>query len=264
MSPTSTSTRRTLARPVATAVAAAALLLVGSSVAGASGSGASWSYSGTTGPEFWGQLDHAYAACADGTQQSPIDITTAVREPVTNPKIVYVPGIATVFNNGHTVEAEANPGSSILLNGVTYNLAQIHFHAQSEHEVDGRHFPVEVHFVHKSASGAAVVISVLLEEGKRTNRAWQPYVDALSVPEGEEVHAHIDWAALLPVDRRNYRYAGSLTTPPCTQAVSWIVMARPVPVSGAQIAAFDKAYDHNYRPVQPLNDRTVVFDISAG
>ena len=224
---------------------------------------AAWSYSGANGPDTWGTLDPTYTTCVDGTAQSPIDITKTTGADLENITFNYVAGEAGVFNNGHTVEAEpmAAGEDTIVLDGATYPFLQFHFHAPSEHAVNGEHYPLEVHFVHKTDAGDIAVVGVFIKEGK-ANKAWQPFVDLISkaTDNPEDSLTTLDWAAMLPSNQTTYRYDGSLTTPGCAEGVKWNVMTTPIEMSADQIAAFVGAYANNARPVQPLNDREVLVD----
>lgn len=234
------------------------------------GGGAAWSYEGATGPANWGSLSPSYAACVDGSVQSPIDIVGATGKAIANPKVAYANSKVIVENNGHTVQANALAGSSITVGGVKSELLQMHFHAPAENIIAGLRAPVDVHFVHQAADGKLTVIGVMLKVGSQRNAGWQPMVRVLrmqnisTASEASEATATFDWAAMLPKDRRSFRFAGSLTTPGCTEGVSWIVMKQPVLLSAAQMAAFKGAYDNNARPVQPLNGRPITEDTSKG
>ena len=263
--------RRNTTRSVAIVAALAISAIAGVSGSSAAGAGgAAWSYEGATGPAYWGSLDPSYAACADGSVQSPIDITGAVSKPLPDPKINYVKSQVIVQNNGHTVQANALSGSSITVNGVKSELLQAHYHAPAENIIAGVRAPVDVHFVHQAADGKLTVIGVMLKAGGKRNSAWQPLVRALRLAnlaissEVSEATATFDWAAMLPKDRRSYRFAGSLTTPGCNEGVSWIVMKQPVLLSASQIAAFEAVYNANARPVQPINGRPITLDTSKG
>ena len=163
-----------------------------------------------------------------------------------------------VVNNGHTIQVNVDRGSGIVLDGTRYELLQFHFHHGSEHTVGGVRLPMELHLVHRSERGALAVVGVLLEEGAANatlTPIWERFPRranwAAALPEAFEV------AALLPAPRSAWRYRGSLTTPPCTEGVSWIVMTESVTLSAAQIAAFGAIHPRNFRPVQPLNRRTL-------
>lgn len=216
-----------------------------------------WSYSGATGPENWASLSPEFAAC-DATSQTPIDIVDPASATSPEPTINYSKGAVEEFNNGHSVEASAAEGNSITVDGTKSALLQMHFHAKSEHTINGKYSPVEVHFVHKSDDGALTVIGVMIEEGSATNAVWAPFVKAVGTPEGTTAKTTFDWPAMLPASLKSVRYSGSLTTPPCSEGVNWLVMDEPVTMSKAQIDAITAVYSDNYRPVQPLNGREVV------
>lgn len=223
-----------------------------------------WSYEGEGGPENWGSLSEEYVTCADGSAQTPIDIVDPATADLADPVLNYTAGAATVINNGHTIQANAAEGNTMTVNGVEYPFLQIHFHASSEHTINGESFPAEVHFVHKTEDGKIAVLGVMIAEGAADNAAWAPFTDAMGTEEEAETPVELDWAAMLPTSKLSYRYAGSLTTPPCTEGVSWVLLDTPVELSAAQIAAMAAAYDDNHRPVQPLNGRTVELDSSEG
>ena len=236
---------------------AVALALVAFGVALAQ-EGVHWSYEGDTGPEHWGELSPDYAACSQGVEQSPVDIPTSAPVNPANLAFKYQPSAVNIFNNGHTVQVNYDQGSSIVLDGVTYNLVQFHFHAASEHEIGGVQDPMELHLVHKNAQGGLAVIGILLKAGAE-NPAYAPVLQNLPPQESQPTPvagATVDANTLLPAQRGYWRYNGSLTTPPCTEGVKWLVMSTPVELSEAQIAAFTTIFKNNERPVQPLNART--------
>jgi carbonic anhydrase len=246
------------------AVAAAAIsVFVLAGCGDASTSPAHWSYEGEEGPERWGELDPSYALCAEGSAQTPIDIVNPLPAELADPEFAYEAGTAGVENTGHTIQANATPGSVLRFGGEEYPLAQMHFHAPSEHTIEGVRSPVEVHFVHKTEDDRISVIGVQLTAVESPNEAWRPFIDALTVEEAETVEASVDWRAMLPADPSTIRYSGSLTTPPCTEGVSWLLMQQPVAVSAEQIEAFETAYSGNNRPLQPLNDRVVQADAAG-
>lgn len=221
-----------------------------------------WSYTGESGPAHWGDLAPEYALCANGTAQTPIDIVPTANEALVNPEVRYRIGEVSIVNNGHTIQANATAGSAITVNGVEYGLAQMHFHAPSEHMINGQRARAEVHFVHKAADGSLTVIGALVQAGSQENDAWAPFVAALNTAEGATTTTTLDWAALLPNDLMTYRYRGSLTTPPCTEGVNWMVLQTPVVLSEAQLAAFTAAYNGNARPIQDDANRDVILDNS--
>jgi len=221
-----------------------------------------WDYEGHGGAAHWAELDPAFKTCSLGKHQSPIDIDTQKvgKAPSAPPLAVnYTGGPATVVNNGHTIQVNlASPGT-ITLGGVEYKLLQFHFHTPSEEKIDGRDYPLVAHLVHKSAQGQLAVIALLFELGKE-NTTLKPVFDLLPPNEGASVplDAGINPVNLLPADRSHYSFAGSLTTPPCSEEVRWQVLKTPVEFSPAQFASFKKLYAMNARPVQPLNGRKVV------
>ena len=220
---------------------------------------AHWRYEGEEGPAHWGELDQAYKACSAGKAQSPIDIVNPAPSGKAPPSVAYRAGAADVVNNGHTVQANAASGLSLKLDGSDYELLQVHFHSPGEHAFDGKSGPVELHFVHRGASGTLAVLGFLVQPGA-THPAWQPFVDALRTREGEHAAIQLDWPKLVPASASTVRYAGSLTTPPCTEGVQWLVARDPLAMSTAQIKAFTDAYSGNNRPRQPVGGRTVTVD----
>jgi carbonic anhydrase len=221
---------------------------------------AHWSYEGETGPSHWGDLDPSYTMCVDGSSQTPVDVKDTVKADLPDPVISYGAGKALIENNGHTIQANASAGNVLTLDGVEYPFMQIHFHAPSEHTIEGKHFDAEVHFVHKRADGKLAVIGVMIEKSEAENKAWKPYTDSLAILEGSTVEVDIDWNGMLPAKRDTYRYQGSLTTPPCSEGVTWVLMQNPVKLSAAQIKDFQNAYDHNNRPLQEIGSRVIEAD----
>ena len=217
---------------------------------------AAWGYDAETGPSRWAAIDASYETCSAGKSQSPIDITKSVKRELTDPVVSYNVGVATVVNTGHTIQASASAGNTTRLEGVEYQLASLHYHFPSEHTIEGKHAVAEAHFVHKNEAGVIAVIAVMITEGKKDNAAWKPFIDSLNIKEGASFETTIDWQALLPSSFASYRYSGSLTTPPCTEGVSWVVLETPVELSATQIKALESAYNHNARPVQDAHGRT--------
>lgn len=267
----------TRTRWIAASAAAIALTVAGVTVGEArpatspaappTGSAPAWSYVGPTGPAHWGEL--GFADCAKGTSQSPINITRSRVRAVADPRFRYGRVELGFTDNGHGVNIAPLPGQrgqTVTLAGARYTLTQFHHHAPSEHQVDGMHFPAEMHFVHAAQNGDLAVFAVPFKGGGATNRAWQPVLDVITRASGEQkVTATVsDLAALLPKDRRSRRYSGSLTTPPCSEGVAWTVFTTPVTLSDRQLTAVLEAYQGNARPVQPLNGRTVLLDRTSG
>ncbi len=220
-----------------------------------------WGYEGTHGPSHWGALDPGFAACSDGREQSPIDLAGAERREQSEIVFDYAPSPISILNNGHTIQVDYAPGSGIVLDGVRYELAQFHLHHESEHTVEGAPFPLELHLVHVGADGALAVVGVFLEEGA-PNRAlasvWSGFPETPAP--ARTAPGMVDAAALLPAERTTWRYPGSLTTPPCSEGVSWLVMTEPVSVSREQVEAFRRIVPMNARPPQPLHQRRLATD----
>ena len=232
-----------------------------------------WHYEGAEGPANWGKLSPKFAACAAGRAQSPIDIRNATPAsgapvlktafPAAALRIVHHEHRADSLNNGHTIQVNYSEGDTLTVGDTSYQLAQYHFHAPSEHRVNGTAFPMEMHMVHRTAGGRLAVVGVFIEEG-RHNPAFDPVWSNLPTKKGAETHlaaVTVDIDALLPGTRTTYRYDGSLTTPPCSEGVRWFVMTSPIGLSAAQIGQFTALISGNNRPVQPLNRRQVVTDV---
>ncbi|MCA6105702.1 carbonic anhydrase [Bradyrhizobium cenepequi] len=226
---------------------------------GLAAEGVHWGYEGEAGPAKWGELDTASKACAVGAQQSPIDISSTIKSQLPALKLAWGKTADTIVNNGHTIQLNFAEGSTLKLGDTTYKLVQVHFHRPSEHLVGGKNFPMEAHFVHRADSGALAVVGVLMAEGK-ANPAFGKIVATMPAKEGPAVKADssINPNALLPKKLGYYRYPGSLTTPPCSETVEWLVLTDPIQVAAADVAAFAKLYPMNARPVQKDNRRYVL------
>ena len=217
-----------------------------------------WSYAGKTDATHWAGLDHANSACKLSKEQSPINIKEKSAKHATLAALGfnYLAGSAEVVNNGHTVQVNVPPGSKLTSGDGEAGLLQFHFHTPSEEKFNGVAYPMEAHFVHKSAEGKLSVVAVLFKEGKE-NLALAPVLAALPAEGKPLALASFDPAAVLPAGHAYYKYTGSLTTPPCSDGVRWQVMKEPVELSKGQIAAFRSIYPMNARPVQPLNGRVI-------
>jgi carbonic anhydrase len=220
-----------------------------------------WTYEGEEGPIHWGELDASYATCGTGQEQSPIDVVSPVEQDLANISFHYQPSAVNILNNGHTVQVNYDAGSYIELDGARYDVLQFHYHAPSEHTVNGEAFPAELHMVHKNADGNLAVVGILLREGA-DNSAYDPFIDNLPASESEAKDAGVtvDAAELLPMEQTTYRYDGSLTTPPCSEGVKWLLMTTPVELSAEQLGKLDELFEANNRPVQLVGERTPVED----
>ncbi|UUW17345.1 carbonic anhydrase [Serratia ureilytica] len=219
-----------------------------------------WAYEGQAGPDSWGDLSAEFATCKIGKFQSPIDIRNAVKANLPPLQLDFHTAAESLINNGHTLQVTVEDEDDFRLDNRTFTLRQYHFHAPSENLIDGKRYPLEAHFVHADAQGQMAVIAVMFEVGQE-NTALQPLIE--SMPK-EKDHAvaidkRFDLSPLFPADRHYYRFSGSLTTPPCTEGLRWLVMKEPVTLSAAQLAKFQQALEHsNNRPIQPLNGRVIV------
>jgi len=219
-----------------------------------------WSYTGATGPAHWSELDKAFSACQSGHLQSPIDIRTSKPADLPAIQFAYQPTPLHIVNNGHTIQLNYAPGSFITVGGKRYQLTQFHFHHPSEEQINGKGFAMVAHLVHAAADGSLAVVAVPLEPGAANSAistAWQHLADHEG-PEQKFDNVKIDATALLPADHGYYTFAGSLTTPPCTEGVTWYVLKTPQLISQNQLDIFAKIYPLNERPVQPLYGREVL------
>lgn len=247
---------------LAVALAAGLSLTAYAATAGEHASHPHWGYEGEHGPAHWGHISKEYADCSKGKSQSPIDISGAQDENLADIAFNYKSSKINIVNNGHTVQVNYDEGSSIKVNGSEYKLLQFHFHDPSEHTVGGKSFAVELHLVHKNDKGELAVVGVLIEKGTE-NPAYKTVWANMPKKAGEkkELKETVDAADLLPASKVYYTYSGSLTTPPCSEGVKWLVLKTPVQMSEAQIDAFMGVHKGNNRPVQPLNSRSIKADV---
>jgi carbonic anhydrase len=219
-----------------------------------------WGYTGHSGPEHWGQLSPEFAVCASGRNQSPINLTGMIDGNLPKLAIAYKTGGDEVVNNGHTIKINYQPGSMITLADRSFELKQLHFHSPSENTIEGRYFPLEAHFVHADTDGNLAVVTVMYEHGEvntELTKAWQKM--PAETGKTARLDDQVDAKKLLPGGRDYYRFNGSLTTPPCSEGVTWIVMKKIETVSKEQVEKFSQVMGHdNNRPLQPLNARVVV------
>jgi carbonic anhydrase len=226
-----------------------------------------WEYTGAMGPQEWGTLSPSYTSCQAGTAQSPIDLTggalngtaSGTGDQGTVIQLQYQSSDAEVVNNGHTSELHSTAPQVMLLNGQPWTFKQFHYHAPSEHTLDGKRFEAEFHFVHQSDDGRLAVLGVLAVEGPN-NAAWAAFVDAAAAAPaaGSKAPAGVvDLGALIPASLDHFAYTGSLTTPPCSENVQWLVLETPVELGRAQLDALTAVHDGNDRPLQSLNGRAV-------
>ena len=222
-----------------------------------------WGYHGEHGPAGWGKLKPEFAACSSGTKQTPIDLRAPATGTADTVKRAYKPIPLRIVNNGHTIQVIAAPdsGCSVTIDGERYDLVQFHFHHPSEHLLSGEASTLEAHFVHRSAAGKFGVLGVFLDVDTKPLAALEPIWSAMPMQEDPErtvAGVMVAPEKIFPESHSHFRYEGSLTTPPCSEGLSWVVYGERVEISRAQGQKFAKLFPLNARPLQPLNGRTVM------
>jgi len=219
-----------------------------------------WDYSKARGPRHWGELEPEFAACKSGHHQSPIDIRNPAKSDLPPIRFDYKPSPLHIIDNGHTVMINYAAGSSISVGDKKYWLKQFHFHRPSEERLNGKAYDMSVHFVHADDEGHLAVVAVLLEKGEENRLMRELWADLPKEKDRESLldNVQIDGSEFLPADHGYYTFSGSLTTPPCSENVTWFVLKKPMTVSAAEIEQFSKLYRDDARPTQPLYDRVVL------
>jgi carbonic anhydrase len=217
---------------------------------------AEWDYENA---DAWGTI--GYTDCA-GKVQSPININTETTIKSTLPELqlAYKNSTWGVIDNGHTIQVNLKQSNKMVLNGTTYKVMQFHFHHKSEHTVNGSAYDMEMHIVHQdTVTSNLVVVGIFLKEGD-TNTFLEKIWSAIPSEVNKEVVSteRIDLVNAVPSDLKYYTYTGSLTTPPCSQGIDWVVLKEPMEISTEQIEKFSSIHENNARPTQPLNNRQVV------
>lgn len=220
--------------------------------------GTHWTYEGVDGPANWSKINVDWAACSAGNRQSPIDIRDGMKVDLEAISFDYKPTNFNVIDNGHTVQVNVGGGNYITVGNRTYELVQFHFHRPSEERVNGKSYEMVVHMVHKDPEGKLAVLAVLLERG-RAMQAMQTVWNNLPLEKNDTVTPNVvlDLNEILPPKREYYTYMGSLTTPPCTEGVLWLVLKTPMQASPAQMAIFARLYPLNARPIQQAAGRVI-------
>jgi carbonic anhydrase len=220
-----------------------------------------WSYEGEGGPQAWGQLKPEFRTCALGRRQSPIHIEDSItlQGPAEPIQFNYTASSGTVINNGHTIQVDVYGDNTITVRGSTYKLIQFHFHHPSEERINYKSYSMVAHLVHRNVDGQLAVVGVLMEPGE-ANELIKDVWTYMPLDAGDKVRMPenlVDLNQLLPQDQRYYQFLGSLTTPPCTEGVLWMVLKRPMTLSREQLKLFGQLYPNNARPVQPVNNRPI-------
>lgn len=217
-----------------------------------------WGYTGNTAPNKWASLSPEFSMC-NGSNQSPINITDAVNATLSPITFSYTQGSTDILNNGHTVQVNTKAGNSIELDGIRFELKQFHFHVPSENEINSQSYPMEVHLVHADANNNLAVVAVMFSAGKYNEFLQHVWQQVPGINQKSALNSDLLASALLPTEQQYYRFNGSLTTPPCSEGVRWIVMKQPITASAEQISEFLQfVAHHNNRPLQPLNARLVL------
>lgn len=219
-----------------------------------------WEYYGDNGPDAWGRLDQSYIMCAEGKNQSPINLTNMIEGSLPDLKLKYSKSGTEVVNNGYTIQVNFAPGNTMTVEGRTFELKQVHFHSLSENNIEGKSYPLEGHFVHADKAGNLAVIAILYDHGEHNNeleKAWE-YMSASS-GDKHMLPNKINASKLFPEKHAYYRFNGSLTTPPCSEGVRWFVMKDINNASQRQVRKFISVIPHdNNRPLQAINAREVI------
>ena len=220
--------------------------------------GTHWSYEGDSGPASWSKINVDWAKCGNGSRQSPIDIRDGMKVELEQISFDYHPSSFSVVDNGHTVQVGVSGGNYITVQNRMFELQQFHFHRPSEERINGKAFEMVVHLVHRDAEGRLAVLALLLERGA-PQATIQTVWNNLPLEKFETMQPTIllDPAEMLPARRDYYTYMGSMTSPPCSEGVLWLVMKQPVQASPAQMALFSRLYPLNARPIQPANGRII-------
>jgi carbonic anhydrase len=227
-------------------------------IAAAPKRGTVWSYEGETGPANWSKINVDWAKCGTGNRQSPIDLRDGIKVNLEQISFDYHPSSFSEVNNGHTIEVTVGSGNFITIGNTVYELQEFHFHRPSEEKINGKGTEMVIHLVHRSAEGKIAIIAVLLERGQ-PHRLMQTIWDNLPLEKQEVVSPSIviDPTDALPERRDYFTYMGSLTEPPCTEGVLWMVFKQPMQASPAQMALFSRLYPLNARPVQSTAGRMI-------
>jgi carbonic anhydrase len=217
-----------------------------------------WSYSGDDGPGQWGDLSIENFMCVKGRNQSPIELSGALDADL--PELVFDysnPGSTGEINNGHTIQVNIKPGNFAMIGGRQYEVIQAHFHSPSEHSVNGKLYPMEIHLVHANEDRELAVIGILFDEGEEN--AILNRLDSFRPPDAAPNPATIDFNELITSRTEYFTYNGSLTTPPCSEGVLWTVLKNPLIASKEQIERFhDVMGSDTNRPLQPRNARVIL------
>jgi len=218
-----------------------------------------WSYSGDNAPLNWSNLSPEFQTCSNGANQSPINLKNLIDANLTDIPFDYNSTSTEILNNGHTVQVNIAKGSTIKVDGIEFELKQFHFHTPSENNINDKSFPLEAHFVHVSKNGKIAVVALMFNDGKE-NKILEQFWSKMPMKAGDKSKLVVEKIeTLLPKNREYYRFNGSLTTPPCTEGVRWIVLKEATTLSSGQTKKFAEVMGHaNNRPIQATNARMII------
>lgn len=214
-----------------------------------------WGYEGEHAPEHWGKVA---PLCAEGKNQSPIDVAQSVEADLQPFTFNYQGQVVGLLNNGHTLQAIVSGNNPLQIDGKTFQLKQFHFHTPSENLLKGKQFPLEAHFVHADEQGNLAVVAVMYQVGSENPLLKALTADMPTKGNSTQLTQGIPLTDWIPESKHYYRFNGSLTTPPCSEGVRWIVLKEPAHVSNQQEQQLSAVMGHNNRPVQPHNARLVL------
>lgn len=258
--------RRFLTQAVAAAACPLCAAIMGRNGGAKAAETDAWSHGGPAGPDRWGTFDPSWRACTDGERQSPVDLSGATPAMMATPDIDWPAMPLVIANTGHTIAVEATAYATLGLGleGAHFRMTQFHFHHPSEHTVEGRAFPLEIHFVHEDEWGGGFAIAAVFVRSGSLNPTLQTIFSAMPRRAGERLSLPtlITPAHLLPPrdQRETFRYHGSLTMPPCSENVRWLIFSRPIDAAPEQIEIFASLFPMNARPIQPLGRRYLLLD----
>ncbi|WP_394143104.1 carbonic anhydrase [Vibrio atypicus] len=221
----------------------------------ASAQAANWGYEGEHGPEHWGEFA---SECANGKNQSPVNIESATDADLKDLQFDYEGKVISLLNNGHTLQTSLEGSNTLKVDGKAFQLKQFHFHTPSENHVDGKEYPLEAHFVHADEQGNLAVVAVFFKLGESNSTLAKLLQNIPSKDQNIAIKVPFDANALIPRDKEYYRFSGSLTTPPCSEGVRWLVFKDVQSISPEQVKQFANVMGENNRPIQALNARVIL------
>jgi len=251
---------RIMRRSTVSASLLATLLVIATGVVVASDEEVHWGYQGDEDPAHWGELTPEFSLCGTGVNQSPIDLEADFNTELPELVFDYEHSVTRMLNNGHTIQESVKPGNWLTFADHRFELQQAHFHSPSEHTIRGKAFPMEVHLVHSDSEGRLAVVGILVEHGEENpliRKLWSEMPE--NAGDEAELSDRVILSGLLPPTRDYFTYNGSLTTPPCSEGVLWLVLKQTVKASREQVRHFhDIVGLDNNRPIQPQNSRMVL------